>query len=97
MRKCVNNLADNNYGKTLMFLDNLFFEQLKYRCDIKAVVIPNITNKEITEIIPISPSKSLLMLAPNSIFFLIKCWQGFFSALSWGLKHNRITILQIIK
>lgn len=45
---------------------------------------------------------SLIVTTAKSLFrmrikYIFNCWQGFFSALKWGLKNKKISIIQIFK
>jgi len=56
--------------KSVVYLSSLFPSQMAYSAPLKAVMIPQITNRETTTIVPATKTQAMLALIPTTLFQL---------------------------
>lgn len=59
---------DRNIDKSVVFLNRCFPERVKRRKDLKCILVPEISGKNISEIKKIQPSECFRAIAPSTIF-----------------------------
>ncbi len=64
------NSKNDLFDKPLVYLNELFKEQVIYKSPIKAIIVPNVTSNETTQLTPISSFEALKAMAPSTLIQL---------------------------
>lgn len=70
LRTAIHRAADEEYDKSLLFLQRDYPEKLGHSLPLRAVLVPRVTGERDTSLARISPVAALLALAPSTIYQL---------------------------